>query len=677
MKYFALLAGLLMVVACGSSDHGGFVSPSDGGSGGSGGKPAHAGAAGKAGASGGEGGDGGEAGAYSLAPTVEITSPVAVSDPSKGGVLTEDHVTVTCSVVGSPDAGASGVLTSSVKIQMFGTDGKQIGTDGSVMATTNTNEYAARFVLVGTAPTGLVSFTCSASDQSASPHTGSATVKTFYDGGPAIVLTSPADKSAHSLGPLLFKFSALPSLLADGDDGAAVEGVTLSVNGVTISKITPLTNMPGYYQSDIDLSDPKTFSPKPVGSVPVAITATNKRGTTALQNFTFVVDSTGPVITVVSPPTTSVQFVGGQTTIEFTVVDEAGGSGVDPSTVQVTVNMSPVASYMEGNYWHILPDGKTFDYSFNTLDYPSQLGVTIKISAFDKAGNMALGTAPFYYLDNVPPIVDMQPPTMQERTKSGQLQLCSDPFDPLGESPKDVATILTADKTTPSVNFFRALVWDEGNVADGQGVEFYSDVDTNTGVRLYFQQDTTKPLLKNVKGAAGGLCNEIADATLPFIPLSPITPTGSAYYDANAPLPPSAMCSAGTSTTPPDKLCGGNTILTRVIQHDAAVAGTPVAVVYGFQSSTGSLCAGGQFDLTTVIGHDGWVCAAVVAQDKIGNRAVSAPIRLCLDADDKAGANYVGKPSCSTGANPPTCVAPLPSGCVPPGHFAQTVIEKL
>ncbi len=687
MKYLSSLAVLLLIIGCGGDDHAGFVQDSGGGNGnGSGGaagrSSAHAGTGNGGADTSNEAGSGGEAGEVegndTLAPSVEISAPVAVSDPTKGHVLTDDQVTVKCSVAASLSQGASPVLVSSVVIQMLGADGKKIGGDGSVMATTNANEYTARFMLTGIVPTGPVSFVCSATDQSPTPHEGKAVVSSFYDGGPAIALSNPADKSAHSLGSLLFKFSALPAPLSDTDDGASVEAVTLSVNGVAISKITALKDMPGYYQSDIDLSDPKAFSPKPVGAVPVLITATNKRGTTGSKNFSFVVDSTGPVITVVSPPTTSVQFVGGQTTIQFTVIDEVGGAGVDPSTVQVTVNKSPVATYMEGNYWHLLADGKTFDYTFNTLDYPSQLGVTISISAFDKAGNMALGTAPFYYLDNVPPIVDMQPPPLQERTKSGVTKICSEFFEPLGDSPKDIATIPTpASKTTPSVNNFRALAWDVGNSADGQNVEFYSDIDTQVGVRLYFQQDTSKPLLKNVKGTPGGVCNEIADSTLPFIPLSPVTPMGTAYYDSNAPKTLGCMQGQGSAVTPPDPLCEGNTTLTRVIQHDAAVSATAVPVVYAFQPSPGPLCAGGQFDLTTLIAHDGWVCASTVAQDKIGNRAVSAPIRLCLDAADIAGPNYVGTPACATGANPPTCLAPQPAGCVPPPHFPQTLIDRL
>ncbi|HEY4104870.1 MAG TPA: hypothetical protein VGM44_13310, partial [Polyangiaceae bacterium] len=295
MKYFALLGLLMFVVACGSK-----AAPPTFASGGAGGTFSTGGTMGRAGTTGtgltGSGGssgstgagEAGEAGAGEtdeLAPTVEITSPSAVTDPNSGTVLTGNGVTVTCSVTPSPVSGAA-VLVSSIKIQMFGSDGKQIGTDGSVMSGDNANEYSAHFVLNGVA-TGAVSFACSASDQSSSPHVGSATLQTFYDGGPTITLSSPT--TPHSLGPVLFSFSALPTPLTVGDTGAAVDTVTLSVNGVAIKTITQIAGMPGYYQSSLDLSDPSIFTPTPVGSVPIVITATNKRGTIATQNDSFVV----------------------------------------------------------------------------------------------------------------------------------------------------------------------------------------------------------------------------------------------------------------------------------------------------------------------------------------------------------------------------------------------------
>src|SRR6478735_6570595 len=103
-----------LVVAC-SSDNPGFIVPNaSGGSsatgnrpsvgntggrssgGGSGGVAARGGAGGKAGSSSGGAAGGGGMAATELAPTVEITTPVAVADPNKGDVITGAQALVTC-----------------------------------------------------------------------------------------------------------------------------------------------------------------------------------------------------------------------------------------------------------------------------------------------------------------------------------------------------------------------------------------------------------------------------------------------------------------------------------------------------------------------------------------------------------------------------------------------------
>jgi hypothetical protein len=667
MKYFAMLAVLVLALACGSK-----VAPTfeAGGAGGTFSTVAMAGVGGRIFGTGGSGGaTGGEAGAADddeLGPSITITSPSSVSDPASGTVLTAPQVTVTCTVTQSSAAGSEAVLASSVKIKMFGADGKQIGADGSVLSTANPNEYGATFVLTGVA-SGAVTFSCSASDEAATAHTNTATVSTFYDAGPTITLTSPENGSAHSLSAILFNFSALPSPLTTGDQSADVTAVTLTVNAVAIAPLGTVSGMPGYYQTSVDLNDPKQFTPTPVGLVPVTITATNKRGTVATSKFSFIVDSTGPVINIVSPPTTGVQFIGGEVTIEFTAVDETNGSGVDPNTLSVQVNTSPPSLYVEGDSWHAQSDGKTFDYSFNTIEYSSQYQVSVTIVGSDKAGNQSQGASAQYYVDNSPPILDLQPPLIQEED-NGPNYICSAPFDPLGVSPDDLAIV-------PSVNTLRALAWDLGNVPDGPGVSFFSGIDDAAGVRLYFQADGTAPLLKNKAGTEGGVCDDIADTTLPFATLTPVTPTGRPYFPPNAPVV--AGCTDGTDSAPPStSACGNSSDLIRVIAHDDLQQDVNIPVIYGVQVDS-TFCTGGPLALTTKVAQDGWVCAAVVAQDKIGNRSVSAPIRLCLDAADSEGTAYEGSPACATmSTTPPTCVGVAPSNCTPPTHFPATVIKR-
>ncbi|MET0795447.1 MAG: Ig-like domain-containing protein [Polyangiaceae bacterium] len=465
-------------------------------------------------------------------------------------------------------------------------------------------------------------------------------------------MKNPVALSAHALSPaILFKFSVLPVPLSKLDKSSEVTSVSLKVNGVEIDDVAAheIPATPGEYQISVDLSDPKLFSPPPNGSVPVRIVATNKRGTTRTSDTSFDVDSLGPVIQIVSPATNN-QFVGGKVTLSFTVTDTP--AGVDPATVKVVLNSTPFF-FDPKNGW-ANPTPNAFSFTFDTKQFGVQIQLAVNIRADDLAGNSSDGASILYYLDNVAPIIDMAPPALQEVQYGSTQSLCSEPFFPLGDSPKDGDVVKTL--TRP-----RALLWDLGNSAEGQDAFYYSDIDnsnTNTVPHLYFQPDTTKPLLKNADPSKhGAVCDAIANENLPLVTLVPLQPSGSAFFPASAP-PHAGICVAGTETTPSKPACTGSDI-PRVIQHEGAASQTIPAI---YVIAPDSLqCSGTQYQLTNAAPKDGWVCAAVSAVDKTGNRSVSAPIRLCLDSD-----TYPGSPECATtSVAPPTCV----DDCVPPSHF--------
>ena len=673
MNRSVVVCGLGLLVACGSDKRGNFVGP-DGngggatngnraGAGGSGGRGAVAGTAGIGGESGDtNGGEGGASDEDLLAPNVKITAPAPIDDPNSSDVETDAQVVVTCLATSSTANGAKKVLASSIKLQMFGADGKQIGMDAAARATENANEYKATFAVTDV-PNGPVSFKCSATDESVPPRTGSDSVATFIDHGPTITLKAPEPGSAHAIAPaLLFKFSALEAPLSNDDEKAAVTNVTLKVNGVDLGDVTSHTipGTPGEYQLSVDLGDASIFPLPPVGSVPVRLTAKNKRGTVRTSDFSFNIDNLGPVIQIVSPATPN-QFIGGKVTLSFTVTDAP--AGVAAGSVKVLLNGAPSSYSKDDKSWTHATDN-AFSYTFDTKNFESQISLAVNIRADDAAGNPSDGAAIQYYIDNVPPIIDMAPPKVQERQYVSTIKsTCSADFFPLGESPRDLEKV-------PAVTRLRALLWDEGNSADGQDAFYFSDIDnanTNTIPHLYIQTDTSKPLLKNSDPTKHGeICNAIADETLPLFTLVPLTPTGSAYYTPSA-TPHTGLCDAGTDTQPPAYLCGGNSDLSRVIQHELGLSTPVVPVVYVVAPDT-LQCTGSQIDLTNFATKDGWVCAAVSAIDRTGNRSVSAPLRLCLDA-----AKYAGSPACANSSiEAPSCV----QDCVPPAGFNRTIIDK-
>jgi len=670
--------GVAVLAACGSDKPGNFIGPNASGGSSATGNRAGAGNSGgrNGGASGGSSGrtdasNAGESGAGdegSLRPMVEIVTPSAVSDPNKSGVITDAQVLVTCLATASAEAGAKKVLSSSIRFQMFGADGKQIGMDAAGHATGNANEYTASFALVDV-PNGAVSFKCLATDDSSPPNAGSDTLATFVDHGPVVELKQPEQGSAHAITPaLLFKFTASEAPLSDKDKKAGVSSVTLKVNGVDLGEMSAFATpgTPGEYQRSIDLSDPSVFTPPPSGSVPVRIVAKNERGTTRTADWAFTVDNSGPTIQITSPPTPN-QFVGGKVTLAFTVSDSP--AGVAENTVKVILNSgAPYVYSKDDKNWARLSDN-AFTYTFDTKNFDSKISLNVNIRADDKAGNASDGASILYYIDNVPPIIDLAPPQLQEVKKNGSKAFCSDPFFPLGKSPKDFETV-------GSVTRLRALLWDEGNAADGQDAFYFSDIDnsnTNTIPHLYFQTDPSKPLLKNLDPTKHGeVCNAIADETLPFVTLVPLAPTGAASYESSAP-PITGVCEASNEQEQL-KLCSGNSDLTRVIQHEFGLSTPLVSAVYVVPPDAFQ-CTGSQFELTNIADADGWVCAAVTAVDRTGNRSVSPPLRLCLDAaPPSAGSTkYAGSPPCAiSSVEAPSCV----QDCVPPSGFTRSFIVR-
>jgi hypothetical protein len=678
MKYFALICVFALAAACGSKNEPTtFVPPPSGGASSVAGASGHAGRSGTGGkggaGTGGEAGDtaGGDAGdtGGTLAPTVHITSPVAVTDPNTGTVVTTNPVQVLCDVTASTAQGAT-IDTQTVKIQAFDADG--VAT--TVSATTSTqnpndpNEYGATASLVGIG-NGPISFKCSVSDKSTPPKISSDTVETFFDRGPTITVASPLPNSSFSLKKeVLFKFSVTAAPLTTKDKLGAVDmtagKVALLVDDQPISLTAAQDSSdPTTYSVNVKLNDPVQFPKTPSGTVPVVITAWNTRGVEAKLPYTVDIDGTPPVIQIVSPITG--QVVGGHVTLEFIVTDTE--SGIDPNSVTVSLNhMAPVVydpTPLSG--WSLGTDGKTFDYGFesNSAEIGGAVQVHVEIGASDKAANASSGATEDLYLDNQPPVVDLDPPILQERkplSSATPPYICSSPFDPLGDSPND-------QEVVPSAGIYRALVWDETNEVDGQTVLHLAGTN-QASVVLYAQSDSATPLLV-ARHNTSTLCDDLntdAVAKPPLENLVPIAPTGVSFFNPGAPAI-AGVCASGTDSTPPKGLCAGNSSdLTRVIDH--AVVGTTEPVIYAIKATNAAECTGQNWSLVDAGLPNGWICLAALATDNVGNLGISPPLRVCLNS------TLPGKvtPACAISSTvPPTCT----DGCTPPPHFGVKVLN--
>jgi hypothetical protein len=632
-----------------------------GGQGGSGGR----GAGGASGTSGASGNDGGPT--DPLAPTVVITSPGALTSPNLSSeanpVLTSPMpVTVVCEVTQSKAQGALAVSPESVTLELLNAMLEPVAEKPTPAKQTNEKQYTANFVLTEI-PNGVVGFRCNATDISMPPKANSATISTFVDHGPTIVPRSPLEKEAKAASAD-FRFEAKPAPLADGDQGAAITGVTLSVAGKPFNA-QEVSGSPGTYFVPVNFEDP-LFDPKPQGPVPVTITATNSRSPkpiTATSSYSFTVDTKGPVIAIAAPALNTV--VGGTVELRFTVDDGKDGAGVDDTKIVVSLNnkgrtFDPALTAI----WTHVPNSNVYTYKFDSREIKdtAQVGdtvqITVNIVASDIVGNPGRGQDHTLYLDHYPPIVDLDPENVREQDTSGTPTVCSRSFDPVGP---DAANDQGGAR---SFTRFRAIAWDQTNSAPGQEIFYPSLVDKDQ-VYLYLQPDPTKPLL--IDTDHDGKCDDL-QATQEFRKLDQVPVAGEAWYgtDAATNLPLLGTCQQRTLAQP-DQLCAQKASdLTRVIKYNST--GTvPVIFAQDVTAANTLTCTGAQWQIGVLPAvKEGWLCLAVRAPDLARNVGISRPLRVCYNDDNPAN----GEPSCPQPG--PSCA----ENCVLPPKFTSRYVSK-
>jgi hypothetical protein len=587
-------------------------------------------------------------------PIVEVTSPEAVDDPSDGGVLVESEVDVTCEVRAA--SGGGEVDPSTVSIQLL--DGTDMVVDEVPAAPSGEpNEYTARVILTKVEESGVVGFTCTAGDLSSPPKLGRDTIHSYVDHGPLIEIISPEPDSAHPLkSALRVRFTVEADPLASRDPGAAVDVVTLDINGVSIDPGTPDDSE---YDISIDLQDAALFPTVPTGNIPITITAINRRdpAATRVLGYSVDIDGEGPDITIESPQNQDV--VGGLVPLRFSIVD--GISGVDRDSIVVELNQIEYR-YGEGGVWTQTGDAFVFTFDSTQAGASSVSQATINLDAADSVGNPAQGETLILYLDNVPPIVDLDPSLVREK-KRGPENYCSLAFDPVGPR---AANDADPTATPVRVQTYRALVWEQTNMASGQDDFYHAGTDIDS-VYLYLQPNVNVPLL--IDEDMDGTCEELSATrkvnplNLPKHHLKGIAPKGTSLFgaDADESEPQWASCAyKEEDVTDPAFLCEPTPAdMYRIIKFDYDEE-VPVIFAMGELEDEGVACIGAQWE-TAAFG-EGWRCFAARALDNVGNVGISAPLRVCVD----------------DGVDPPAdCSDPPPSctdGCTPPDHFPQTIL---
>jgi hypothetical protein len=160
-------------------------------------------------------------------------------------------------------------------------------------------------------------------------------------------------------------------------------------------------------------------------------------------------------------------------------------------------------------------------------------------------------------------------------------------------------------------------------------------------VKVLILDDTSLPLVVDTSDPPDGICDDINPDLVPSVSpqsakdaqlinmVSLPANTGSGDFTTQL----GSACS-GNDSSSPNALCdttyssAKDQEMTYLLGYAVNLA-LPSIWTIAPVVSDGLRCAGTQFDASNNLG-DGWACVAVEASDKLGNKQVSRPIRICV-----------------------------------------------
>ena len=491
-----------------------------------------------------------------------------------------------------------------------------------------------------------------------------ASVQFQIDAGPSIRIDSPVQDRAYR--------GSAPVDVTIGDDYfGPVSEVSMKVGQHTITAAGPGGTSGKQYTATLDFA---SYIPALEGEQILTVRAKNRNGIEAVVTRKFVSDSKGPIISNAKP--IDGQLIGNVITISAEVNDPAGvlASSVvavfanGPGT-EYTIPMNAPAPGVMPPVYSAIFDTRLLPFGENAL-YP-----TLSFRASDKLGNESL-VGNVLWLDNRPPLAELDPPEMRMLARNEASQLaCSWPMDPVGPDAVDDLDIV------PQVVDVRARVEDQGN-EPLSGNPNYIPISGLDVVQLLVLDDTTRPLVVNTNPVARGnkpadtLCDALnpllVPTTRPMTSSDALLITMFGIAPAGAPdltnfggilIGDDRSCFGGGNSKAPDPICAttyaGPKTKWRILERTPPMTGPPfvsahqdsVTLFPGYlgvgasgapaiwtiprqeSGAANPLCGGTQLDTLANFVNDGWACLAVFASDKLGNKQVSRPMRVCVDKD--------------------------------------------
>lgn len=179
----------------------------------------------------------------------------------------------------------------------------------------------------------------------------------------------------------------------------AIQQVRALLNGSYVT--LTLNSGTGQYEGTVNAPNQTSYH-QPGGVYVVTVEAVNTAGTkgTGSANLT-VKEAIAPVIRITAP-TAGAYLATNRPEIAFTVLDEAGGSGVDENTIALTLDGAAVS---------VTKTAITNGFSCKATPAVLADGPhTITVSAKDQDGNSAAQQTADFTVDTIPPVLELTGP---------------------------------------------------------------------------------------------------------------------------------------------------------------------------------------------------------------------------------------------------------------------------
>ena len=285
----------------------------------------------------------------------------------------------------------------------------------------------------------------------------------------------------------------------------AIQQVRAQINGTW--HVLTYNSSTGKYEKTITAPNTTSYNVNAGHYYPVTVEVTNTAGTVKTVNDTDAVagnslklkvkEKVKPAITITSPGA-GAYVTNSKQPIIFQLRDEAGGSGIDLSSLALKIDGgTAVGSGSTGMICNAVTNGYDCTYTSPTALSDGAHTVTIDVSDFD--GNTATQASRSYTIDTVPPVLNITNPANNFITNTAALTVAGSTNDVTSSAVTITIKLNNVDQGSVPVtsgNFSKAIT-----LANGSNNIIVTATDTAgkvTSTTLTVTLDTSVPVISTV-----------------------------------------------------------------------------------------------------------------------------------------------------------------------------------